>query len=144
MSDDFEEERRAIEGRFKNAWGAKTPIRMDNARWKDLDPEETPAYVALFIVNGLGQQIELRETALVRFNGQIIVQVFTKERTGNSRARKLANDVADVFRRADFARGSSGRIRCRIPTIVRVGDNNGWYQLNVSTPFMRDAFHVRA
>jgi len=138
----FQDERRAIEDRFQTLWAAKTKIRWENIPWEE--PKTDPEWVSLSITNGDGEQIELRENALHRFSGTIIVQVFTKEMTGTNRARELANDVATIFRRAEFSKGASGTIVTRTTSIRTIGINSGWFQMNAVTPFIRDAFHTQA
>ena len=126
-------ERQAIESRLAAAW-TTTPIRYENVPFA----QQTTPYVALFILDGQGDQISLGTPALRRWVGIIVVQVFVPQDTGTQLARSYADTIGAVFDRAQFSSGSSGMIRCRIPSVTVVGITNGWSQLNVTIPFIRD------
>ena len=130
----FEDTRKAIEVRFKTAWGTTTPIRFENAPAIDgINP-----FVALTILDGEGEQISLGTPALRRWVGLIVIQIFVKADTGTQQARAYATQAGAVFDRAEFSSGNSGTIRSRIPSVRAIGVRDGWYQLNVSVPFIRD------
>lgn len=135
----FEDERRAIEGRFEEKWANQTKVRWENLEWNE--PKEDSSWVSLTIVNVDANQIDLRETALHRFDGLIIIQVFVKKDTGTSEMRKRLDTAASIFRRAQFSKGNSGIIKCRSPFYQRVGESGGWNQTNLTVPFIRDALH---
>lgn len=128
----FEDERKAIEGRLEANW-TTTPIRYENVPFK----ETSAPYVALFILNGEGQQASLGTPALRRWPGVIKVQVFVPRDTGTKLARTYADTIGAVFDRAQFSSGNSGTISCRIPSISHVGLANGWNQINVTIPYQR-------
>lgn len=142
----FDDERDVIEGHFKSAWGSLTAVKYENQPW---DTPNAKNYVALTLVRGaaadigLAQQVELRQKALHRYGGTVIVQVFQKERTGTGEANKLAGKVAAIFRNQELCKGDSGLLRFRTPSVVPIGANNGWWQLNVSCPYFRDNYHER-
>lgn len=129
----FADERKAIESRLKNAW-TTTPIKFEKVPF---DQIATP-YVALFILDGDGSQISLGTPALRRWPGIIMVQIFIPEDSGTQIERTYADSIGAIFDRAQFSSGSSGTIRCRIPSIKSLGIINGWQQLNVTIPFIRD------
>ena len=133
MSAGFEDERVAIEQRFHDNWTA-TPIVWGNVTFK----EQTAPYVALFILDGEGRQASLGTVALRRWDGLIVVQVFTVEDTGTKLGRTYADTIGAIFDRAEFSYANSGLIRCRVPSVATVGVQNGWFQHNVSVPFIRD------
>lgn len=130
----FEEERQAIEGRFATAWGATTPVKYENAPFKDTKA----AHVALFIRRGEGLQASLGEVPLRRWPGVILVQVFIPSGSGTQQALEYASSIGAIFDRAEFSSGTSGRIRCRIPSVETVGERAGWFQVNVTVPYLRD------
>lgn len=138
---EFADEQTAIEERFKTLWGATSPVKWENVNWSE--PKAVTAWVALTIVTTEGNQIELRERALHRYGGIVIVQVFQKSNSGTKEARKLAGKVADIFRRASIQYGESGLLRFRTPAIAPQPPNNGWFQLNVNCPYIRDVYHTR-
>jgi|GEM_PF-1105923 hypothetical protein len=133
MSTGFEDERIAIEKRFNDNW-TTTPIVWSNVPFK----EQTTPYVALFILDGEGEQVSLGTVAMRRWAGVVVIQVFTLPDTGTKLARTYAETIAAIFDRAQFSYGGSGTITCRVPSIDPVGVENGWYQVNVNVPFIRD------
>jgi hypothetical protein len=130
----YADERQAIEARMASGF-TTIPCRYENAPFREM----VTAYCALFIRTGEGNQVTLGSTPqLHRWTGLIIVQIFVPEDTGTQAARGYADAIADVFRRQEFSAGASGLIRCRTPRIEPAGTRDGWYQLNVVTPYIRD------
>lgn len=129
----FEDTRKAIEGRLGDNWST-TPIKFENVPFKETkDP-----YVALFILDGEGQQISLGTPAVRRWPSVIKIQIFVPQDTGTKLARTYADSLGTIFDRAQFSSGNSGTITCRIPSITHVGITNGWDQVNVTIPLKRD------
>ena len=129
----FADERKAIESRLAAAW-TTTPIRYENVPFG----ATSSPYVALFVIDGEGQQISLGTPALRRWVGIIMIQVFVPQDTGTQLAKGYADTIGAIFDRAQFSSGNSGTIRCRVPSIQSIGIQNGWHQINVSIPFIRD------
>lgn len=129
----FADERKAIEARMAAAW-TTTKIRYENVPFASLS---TP-YVALYILDGEGLQISLGTPALRRWVGIIMVQVFVPQDSGTQVAKGYADTIGAIFDRAQFSTGGSGTIRCQIPSLKSVGVTNGWQQVNVTIPFIRD------
>jgi len=138
----FADERQAIENRFSTLWTESAKIMYENQQREE--PKDDASWVALFIVDTPGNQIDLRDVALHRQGGIIIVQVFVREGVGTQSARVLVDAVATIFRRATFSVGASGTIKCRTTSIESLGVSDGWFQMNASTPFIRDTLHARA
>lgn len=137
----FQDERAAIESRFASAWASTTKVRYENVEFAE--PKDRTAWVSFNIITGDGRQITLGDNAVHRLPGVIVIQVFTVKDGGTAQARTLADQAAAVFRQAEFSSGNSGRILCRTPSILSVGVRDGWYQLNVKIPFIRDVFYVQ-
>lgn len=129
----FDDCTKAVEIRLNAGW-TTTPIRYENVAFI----ETNEPYVALYVLDGEGHQISLGTVALRRWVGVIFVQIFVKQDTGSRLAKSYANTIGALFDRAEFSVGVSGLIRCRVPSIHEVGITNGWYQINVSVPFIRD------
>ena len=130
----FAAERQAIEARMAANFNT-IPVRYENAPFREIKT----AYCALFVRRGDGHQITLGPVPqLNRWAGLIIVQIFVPEDTGTHAAAGYADSIADVFRRQEFSVTGSGLIRCRVPNVQEVGTRNGWYQMNVTTPYIRD------
>lgn len=129
----FDDERKAIEKRLADNW-ATTPIKYENVPFK----ETKAAYVALFILRGDGQQASLGSSVLRRWPGLIVVQIFVPAGSGTQMALGYANTVGALFDKAEFSTGNSGWIRCRTPSAQPVGEKNGWWQVNVTVPYVRE------
>lgn len=128
----FEDAGKAIETRMQNNWNT-TPIKFENVPFV----EPSTAYVALVIRDGEGSQIDCGTPALSRWPGVIMIQVFVPVDTGTRQAREYADQIAPIFSRAQFSNGNSGNISCRIASIEKAPDKNGWCQFNVTVPYQR-------
>lgn len=139
----FDDERKVLETRFRDLWPTlgNTQIKWENVPWNDPDPKTDPTWVAFSHQTTPGNLIGIAETALVRYGGLVIIQVFQKERSGTGAANILAGQAADIFRRLEICADESGLMRFRIPSKVTVGNNNGWFQINVNCPYDRDQRH---
>lgn len=129
----FENERRDIEARFSTAWAATTPVAYGNV---PLEPPQNSSWVRLTILDGDAQQVSIGTGvagAIHRNAGLIIAQIFTALGAGERPARLLADQVANIFRSAQFS-----DIICRSPRVEVIGDTGGYYQVNVAVPFQRD------
>lgn len=125
--------RQAIEGRFTTNFSA-LPIWYDNASFEETDK----AHVALFVLHSGGDQVSLGLAPLHRWSGVISVKVMVPEAGGTQTVMTHADAIEAIWRNAEFSTANSGLIRCRTPNTQRVGVINGWYQVNVLTPFIRD------
>jgi len=141
----YDEERKLITQHFVTKWeaGSNTKIRRENDSW---DAEESVkgenSWVSITIVTGPGDQIELRENALHRYTGSVIIQIFTKMGVGSGLSGRLADEVITIFRRETLKIGNASIRFLRPPTLVKVGDAEGWFQVNVAAPFIRDSYHA--
>lgn len=125
----FDAEREAIETRFAVQWAGQTPVSYDNSAFNI--PQNTP-WVRLTILNGESQNASVG-TSHLRHIGIISVQVFVPVDSGTRQARLLANSVSTIFDNQRFA-----GIQCRVSSIQRGGDQDGWHMTIVNTPFRRD------
>lgn len=155
----FEEIRQAIEGRFAD-W-LHTPIHWDNIdgamytqaaidnriidlalndKWPGAD-QGAPAdnqeiaahevsWIRLTILHGASTVASISNAPEVRRTGIISVQVFTPEHRGSGPAHRLADKVAELIQ---FYR--SGHLETMASSVERVGKEEDWYNLLVSTPF---------
>jgi hypothetical protein len=133
----FADERHAIESRFQGMWANETAVKFENNAF--VIPEPPASWVACFIRGGPGTQITLNAAPIHRYDSEIVVQVFVPEDSGTTNARRLADRVSRIFRRAQFETANSGRILCRTPSVSQEGVVDGWFQLNVTVPYIRDA-----
>ncbi len=135
-----DEMRSRIEEHFRKKWGVTTPVSFDNVE-ADSKLKATKAanepWVRVTIREGSSNLAGLALTKLYRDNGIIIVQVFTKLGVGTNTARKLAEQVRGILRYADIGNG----LFLKAPAINPIGEVEGWYQINVTTPIQWDSIH---
>lgn len=94
-------------------------------------------YIVLLVRDGTAFQGSMGGSVnnLFRNNGFAICEIRHLIDTGTNAALTIADDIANVFRAQQF-----DGITMLAPTIDRIGDRNGWYQVNVLTNFRRDVF----
>jgi hypothetical protein len=141
----FVEERKAIETRFQAQWAAlgnPAQVKYENVVFT---PPAASPWVALTVQRGAGAQADIgTSNPLHRFAGTIRVQVIYPRDTASRDAETLADQVAGIFRSAQFASGDSGLITCRTPYITPPRataseiEGSNWMQLSVVTPYQLD------
>ena len=142
----------AIEEMFQTGWASATPIEWPNVRFT---PTTGSPYVSVNVAEApRAITASLGTTPLIRYRGEVIVRVFTPEdRTGTSdtggpgQARQLAGNAAALFRNAtgqgkQIETGESGQITFEKPAFVPRGIEDGWYQIHVVVPYVRNANHT--
>lgn len=132
----FEAERVALESRFKAGW-AETSIRWPNVKFSSKNRSEWVSYNN--IQNTAKEKSLGTDPVLYRYFGDIVIQIFVVPNSGASRALQLAELVADIWRSAKFS-----SITMDVPSTVTVGIIEGWYQINVISPYYRDSFESRS
>lgn len=123
----FDALRAAIEQRMSDNW-VVTDIAYPNVAFDA--PKD--AWVRLNILQG--ETVRRNINAQKKYQGVIIVQVFTLLGTGTMLGRSLADDVVALFEDARF----SGVV-CEIASLTDAGPSEDWHQINVSIPFYLDA-----
>jgi len=127
----FEAETLAIETRFEAQWGTTTPYRHDNV---DYTPVSEITFVELEIHNGQGRRINIGDAdKLYRYPGIISINIHGAKSKGTRALKALADTAAAIFQGVQF----SGII-CYTSGITRIGEIDGRFVYNVSTPFTRD------
>lgn len=142
----------AIETLFQTGWASATPIEWPNVAFQ---PTEGSPYVSVTIAEAPATlTASLGYIPLIRYYGEVIVRVYTPEdRTGSGdaggpgEARQLAGNAAALFRNAtgqgiQIQTGESGQITFRKPAFLPMGVDNGWYQIQVVVPYLRNAIHI--
>lgn len=128
-----------------------TPIAWPNSAF-DYDTEKFDSdlgYVNLFIEDEFSRNASMgahksdgSDDNITRYNGTVIVQVFTRKAVGDMFHLCLVDRVHDIFRRwlgKDATTGIIVRFR-EPPFAVPVTGDLAWYQHNVLCPFERDSF----
>lgn len=127
----FEDIRLAIESHMA-AWG-DAPIAWDGIPASPAviaAQEAKEPWVRLTIQDGTSLIASVASSPEVRRTGIVFVQCFTAENRGSSPARTLADSIAGHLQ---FYR--SGHLELLESSLQRVGPSDGYYQVNVSTPF---------
>ena len=139
MTTGYETERSDIEQRVLSVINStNTPIKFDNVQHlvKGTSVVETvnglSEYIRVTILNNDSETIEIGGTR-TRHNGEILFSIFVTSGTGTDRARELADDLYDGFKNRAI-----GTVQTQTPTVNRIGDDEGFYHLQVSVPFYRD------
>lgn len=123
----FNNERLAIENRFKDRW-VDTDIAWENIAF---DMPNNDEWVRLNILNGSSGYRAIN--GLKRHLGIIIVQVFVPKDTGTSKAREYADMVSQIFDSKKFS-----DVVCDVASIETVGADDTFHQVNVTVPYWRD------
>lgn len=127
----FEATRALIAARLADNY-VTYPIANENHEFSP--PEDGTPWVRLFIVEGASDIAGLGgSTRLFRNTGIIVCQIFIQEGKGT----KDALDIADVLDTL-WSGASFNGITCRASSVTRVGTSDGWYQVNITTPYFWD------
>ena len=133
----FNEFRSFVEGKMETDWTV-TPIEFQNvsesAALIAAKDAKTP-WIRLTIVNGDGSQITIGSPSKCdRYAGNIIVQIFTGQKIGTKTGLVLADSVSVIWN------GFTGEadVEIRTPSMNVIGELQGWFQINVTIPFLND------
>jgi hypothetical protein len=78
-------------------------------------------------------QTEIGNPVTFRTLGVMIVQLFAPFDTGDRDLLVLADKIVTVFRRV-----TADGVTYRTPTVLSIGRNKEWWQVNVNCPFQAD------
>jgi hypothetical protein len=137
----FVNERKAIEKRLRDNFDSFiVPIQYENISTLKKgtetikDTNDVDKFVRLTITGSGAEQRDVGGNADRHF-GLITVQILVKSGLGSNLARKIADEIYYIYNRASFGEC----ITCQSSTIETFPENaDGWYQINVVTPFYRD------
>ena len=132
----FETQERAFETRFNDNW-SHTDIRWPNIAFTTRDRTE---FVAFFNITDPVKEKSLGSpTVLYRHFGEIVIQIFVMPNSGATRVLQLAELVSDIWRSAQF-----NGITMGATSVVTVGVEEGWYQVDAISPYYRNSFESRS
>lgn len=132
----FVAQNQVLETRFGDNW-TYTPIEWPNVK---LSTAELTEYVAFDDVSDDKNESSIgSDPVLYRTEGMVVVRIFVKPNSGATRAIQLADLVADIWRSASF----SG-YTMKAPRLVKRGVVDGWYQVNVISPYFRHSYESRS
>lgn len=133
----FSQEREAIETRFSQMFDTyTTPVQYGNTTILKKGNVSIPtpykgvSFVRLNLVGGPSEQPEVNRT-MTRINGFININVFTAQDQGSQPARTIVDEIFPIFNAVVFNGITTG------PATVReLPPNNGWYNINISIPYI--------
>jgi len=123
----FDQCRVDVETEIQANWN-ETHVVYENEELKYADEYIRPA-----IIYGESNQVTLGPSGTHRRLGVLVIQIFVKENTGTRRIKFLADTLTPLFKSVKL-----GIIQFESPTLIRVGQNNGYYQENFQVPFYVD------
>lgn len=133
----FETAYNEIRTKFNTDWAARTPIAWPNVQYT---PPDNKSYWGTFTIveapeQDSGTQISLGATTNAnRYAGVIIIQLFAPLNVGDKQILTYADAALNIL-----GNWNGVTVRCRRGTIKNIGsDGQGWYQVNVRVPFIRD------
>ena len=125
----------AIIAHFDTNWAGTTEIAWPNVQFSSSGVTE---YVRVDINDGVDTQITVGNAANDwRKFGVLIIQVFTELESGAKRSAELVDIVTNLYRGLQL----SPSITFGEQDVVTVGQNDGFYQVNVEVEFHRDEQH---
>lgn len=133
----FSEEREAIETRFGNLFDTlNTPVQYGNltilkkGSQSIPTPYKGPQFVRVNLIGGTSEQREVNRN-ITTINGIINIGVFTAQDLGSQPARTIVDEIFPIFNATKFNGITTG------PATVReLPPNNGWYNINISIPYV--------
>jgi hypothetical protein len=133
----FSEEREAIETRFSNMFDTYiTPVQYGNLTILKKGNVSLPTpykgvqFVRLNLIGGTSEQREVGRN-ITTINGFININVFTAQDSGSQQARTIVDEIFPIFNAVVFNGITTG------PATVReLPPNNGWYNINISIPYV--------
>ena len=134
MSMGFEDIRLAVESRLAS-W-PDAPVSFDNVQTQPSVQAAIDAkapWVRLTIVPGDTLTAAIGDGPNARHTGLLVLQIFTAERVSSAKAMQLADSLAQHVQY-----WQDGKFETQAASLARVGQQNGWYQVNVSAPFRAD------
>lgn len=133
----FSEEREAIETRFSNMFDTyTTPVQYGNLTILKKGNVSLPTpykgvqFVRLNLIGGTSEQREVGRN-ITTINGTININIFTAQDSGSQQARTVVDEIFPIFNAVVFNGITTG------PATVReLPPNNGWYNINISIPYV--------
>jgi hypothetical protein len=133
----FSEEREAIETRFGTMFDTfLTPVQYGNVTTLKKGNVSLPTpykgvqFVRLSLMGGNSVQQEVGRN-ITTINGIININVFVSQDVGTQPARALVDQIFPIFNAVTF-----NGIRTGTATVRELPPVNGWYQMNISIPYV--------
>ena len=138
---DFEAASDAILAQFKTSLDSSrpnVPVSWPNIEFapaEDFDEASNEAWARVSVQGAGARQASLGAVGSRRCRsaGLVYVQVFAPIGVGANQALAVADDVATALRGV-----TASSVRLKAPSINPIGRDEGYYQVNVTTPFEFD------
>lgn len=119
--------------RFDIQWNNRTAVDWPNMKFTYPDP--VALWCRFRISGGDAQRTTIGDTLNnEKSTGIIYIQLFAPIETGDALIMQRADEAAEIFRN-----WCGTNIMCRTPVVKEIGpDGLGYYQVNVSIPFVRN------
>ena len=129
----FSDARQIIENYFRANW-TRTLAVYDN---DDTKGKPNESWIRLTII----QNAHFSEydgyfsfsPTTIRYRGHIAIQLFVPLNVGHGVMNRLADEISQLL----VNRGING-IQLKAPSIQRIGPSEGWFQVNIITPYYWD------
>lgn len=130
----WESDRSTIQNIVGTGW-ATTPVAYDDVPFDSTTV--TDDWIKVSIVDGAGTQISLGSDPCYRHVGIVFLNIFVLPRSSGDTAEKVARTYADSL--ATLFRGvTTSGVLFRTPSLQRIGERDGYYQMLVTVPYQRD------
>ena len=134
----YEIERKLIETYFKSQWDISVYsgilVKYENV---DFVYPENSEFVALYIKSGNADQITLGDDPIVRNAGLVDIQLFAPINTGTKTIKEIIDFLVLMFERKQLFEGDVYIVFSQAQ-VNEIGEQENYYQINVSFPFRKD------
>lgn len=100
---------------------------------RNFTPPKTGVWIRVSVVGGINHIASMNDKPCVREVGTLIVQLFDRENTGTAELKRHADSLANHL--SCQILGDDGELELLAPSIINVGNSDGFYQINVSVPY---------
>lgn len=113
-------------------WEHFDPALMgkDNVNFK---PPKKGVWGRVTVLGGINHINSVSDEPCVREVGTLIVQLFDRENTGTAEIKRHADSLSNHL--SCQILGDDGELELLAPSIINVGNSDGFYQINVSVPY---------
>jgi hypothetical protein len=126
----FEQAGTVLHQAFAAGWDANTiPVEYENS---GEFRKPSGRWVRFCLREDGSVQAAMGKPPLTRYTGRVLVQAFTPRSSGTAPLRQMADLVRGIF----ALKKIGGLVQCRTVQLVVVGQDQGYYQGNITVPFV--------
>lgn len=97
---------------------------------RDFIPPTEGVWLRIHVVGGISQIASVSHTPCVLYTGTVVVQLFERENSGTKTIKQQADSLALHLNCVQLA-----GLELLAASIINVGTDDGFYQINVSVPY---------